>query len=164
MGIPTINTPQDFCSYVDGFHHRRDVVRPYAFGIGAVRYNKSGDIVEAIFPKLNTGENFGSGAAFADVAHYRNGNAVYEPDFFDFKTLEELFAPFLDCLGAHPNMAASREVYRLSCSPNNMKPVIVFVGDVYGEPCKHPAYNIFMRQLLLFSATGDEKHLHYVAE
>lgn len=150
MGYPVINTPEDFRSYVAGVHHRRGVVRPEAFGIGAVRYNEVGEVVEAIFPKLNLGENFGSAAAFADVARYRSGNVVYEPDFFDFKTFEELFAPFLEHSEDHPNVAAMLEAKRLMCSPNNMTPVIVFVGDFKNEERRgHPVYEAFLKQVVL---------------
>lgn len=148
MGYPIINTPRDFRSYVDGVHHRRDLVRPQAFGIGAIRYNQDGEVVDAIFPKLSKGGNFGSAAAFADVAHYRYGNAVYEPDFFDFKAFEQLLHPFIGYPEDHPNTAAMLEAQRLMRSPHNMKPVIVFVGDASAPPAAHPAYEAFVQQLV----------------
>ncbi len=147
MGYPIITTPQDFNSYVAGVHHRLGFQKPQAFGIGAVRYNQAREVVEAIFRKLNINENFGSAAVFADVAHYRNGNVVYEPDFFDFKAFEQIFHPFVEHPEDHPNVAAMQETYRLMCSPYNMKPVIVFVGDAVAPPVNHPAYNAFMEQL-----------------
>lgn len=153
MGYPEISTAEDFCSYVTGIHHRRDLKRPEAFAIGAVRRSENGDVTEAIFPQINRGENFGSAAAFADVAHYRCGNAVYELDFFDFKTLEHLFYPFLEHLDEHPNVAATFKVQRLICAPYNMQPVIVFVGDFNDDTCRgHPVYEAFMKQLVLSAA------------
>lgn len=164
MGYPHPETVDQFRGYVDSVFMRRWVKRPQAFGIGAVRYGEQRQIVEAIFPRLNCGKCYGSAAAFMDVAHYRDGNTVFEPDFFDFKALQQLLNVFLPYPEVHPNTAAMLEAYRLMCSPYNMKPVIVFVGDIHDPPPQHPAYDVFMRSLVLLAVTGDEKHLHYKAE
>lgn len=154
MGIPIINTPQDFRSYVAGVHMRRDFKPPTAFAIGAVRFDVEGNLIEARFPKLNRGENFGSAAAFADVTHHRFGTAVRPLGFWEFKELEQLFEPFLDDVEHHPNVSAFREVYRLACSPHNMTPVVVFMDEEDQENCRgNLIYEAFMEQLSALSAT-----------
>lgn len=147
MGIPVIETPQDFRMYVAGVHMRKDFKPPTAFGIGAVRFDASGTLIEAHFPKLNRGENFGSAAAFADVTHHRQGNAVRELDFWELKELEQLFEPFLREAEKHPNVSAFLEVYRLT-TKQNMKPVVVFVDDSIDDTCReNPIYDVFTKQL-----------------
>ncbi len=162
MSFPIIETPQDFRSYVAGVQARRDFKKPVACGIGAIRFDSEGKVTEAIFPQINQGENFGSSAAFADVAHHRCGNAVFELGFWELKELEQLFEPLLEEPG-HPNVEAYKEVRRLAASPYNMKPYVVFVGDLEDETCwGHPVYEAFMKALILYYATGDERHLRVV--
>lgn len=152
MGIPVITTPQDFRSYVAGVHMRRDFKPPQAFAIGAVRIGDGGSVVEAHFPKVNLGENFGSAAAFADVTHHRCGNAVRELGFFEFKELEQLFEPFISDVEHHPNVSACFSIYQLMCSPHNMKAFVVFVGDLDDDTCRgNPVYEAFMKQMVLGS-------------
>lgn len=154
MGIPVINTPQDFRSYVAGVHMRRDFKPPTAFAIGAVRFDTEGNLIETYFPKLNVGENFGSAAAFADVTHHRSGSAVRPLGFWEFKELEQLFEPFISDIEEHPNVSACFSIYQLMCSPHNMVPVVVFVDDEDKESCRgNPVYEAFMEQLTALSAT-----------
>lgn len=158
MGVPVIETPRDFRRYVTSVHHRRGFRMPNAFAIGAVRFGEDGSLQDVIFPKINTGDNFGSATAFADVTHHRSGNAVRPLDFWELKELEELLRPFLDDPESHPNTAAFLEVSRLALSPHNMKPVVVFVGDidtsfidvdlahdaVQGDTALRPVYDRFL--------------------
>lgn len=130
MGIPVIKTELDFRKYVEGVHMRRGFKLPKAFAIGAVRYDEGGHLVDAVFPKVNASENFGSAAAFADVTHHRSGNAVRTLDFWECRELEGLFQPYLHDLESHPNIAAFVEVQRLMCPPHYMKPVVVFIGEL----------------------------------
>lgn len=150
MGLPIIETPQDFRSYVAGVHMRKDFKPPSAFGIGAARFDASGALLETHFPKVNRGENFGSAAAFADVTHHRQGNAVRELGFFELKELEQLFLPFLQEADKHPNVLAFLEVYRLT-TKHNMKPVVVFVDDNADDTTRqvHPVLAAFSKQLAL---------------
>jgi hypothetical protein len=157
MGFPIITTAQDFRMYVAGVHLRRDFQKPQACGIGAVRFDSEGNVTKAFFPKINRGDNFGSSAAFADVAHHRFGNAVFPLGFWELKELEQLFEPFLDESG-HPNVEAYKEVRRLAASPHNMKPYVVFVGDISSDVCRgNPVYEAFMKALILNAKTDDEK-------
>lgn len=148
MGIPEIHTEQDFRSYVAGVHMRKDFRAPAAFGIGAVRFDPDGNLAEVRFPQINRGENFGSAAAFADVTHHRQGNAVRGLDFWDLKDLEQLFQPFICERDHHPNTSAFLEVYGL-VTTKNMKAVVVFVDNVEDETCRgDPIYDLFITQML----------------
>lgn len=147
MGIPIIQTEQDFRSYVAGVHMRKDFLAPVAFGIGAVRFDNAGNLTEAHFPKINRGENFGSAAAFADVTHHRQGNAVRELDFWELKELEQLFLPFFGERDRHPNTSAFLEVYGL-VTTKNMKAVVVFVGSISDDTCREdPVFAAFIKEL-----------------
>ena len=131
MGIPVIKDKQDFAMYVKGVESYRAFLPPKAFAIGAVRCDEEGCVVEAVFPQVNIGENFSSAAAFASVTHHRSGNAVRELGFWELKDLEQIFSPFINHHEIPPpNVAAFLEVQRLMCSPHNMKPVVVFFGDI----------------------------------
>lgn len=159
MGIPVITTPQDFRSYVAGVHMRRDFKPPQAFAIGAVRMSEQGELIEAHFPKVNVGENFGSAAAFADVTHHRSGSAVRALDFFELKELEQLFWPFLSDVEHHPNVSAFLDVYRLACSPHNLKPIVVFVGDDADDSCMdNPVFEAFKKQLATVTEPSTAVH------
>jgi Tetrahydrodipicolinate N-succinyltransferase N-terminal len=163
MGIPYVTTRTDFHCYVSGVHSRRDFQKPWACGIGAVLFGADGSVTESYFPQLNRGDNFGSSAAFADVAHHRCGNAVFELGFWELKELEQLFEPFLEEPG-HPNVEAYKRVRELSASPYNMRPYVVFVGDPTDDTCRgHPVYEVFMKALVVQSAVGEKEQLQGVS-
>jgi hypothetical protein len=158
MGFPVIETAQDFSSYVTGVHMRKDFKTPHAFGIGAVRFAADGTLIEARFPKINRGENFGSAAAFADVTHHRCGTAVRELGFWELKELEQLLQPFLDATDVHPNTSAFLEVYHL-VTKQNMKAVVVFIDTVDEDSYRdNPIYESFTRQMVSPSEALESVH------
>lgn len=148
MGIPIIHSAQDFRAFAKGVHSRKDFVQPYAFGIGAVKFDKKGELIETQFPKVNVGENQDFAAAFADVVHHRFGNVVCKIGFEEFVDLEYLFLLFSEETDMYPNVQAFHTVCRLSNSPQYMTPVIVFVGSLDDYTCHdNPIYLAFLERV-----------------
>jgi len=145
MGIPVIESAEDFRQYVSGVEHRKDYKKPFAFGIGAIRLDDDGSTIQVYFPRVNKQENFGSAAAFADVTHHYSGSAIRTLDYWQFKELEAIFKPFLEEEG-HSNVEAFKEVWGL-VSKHGMSGVIVFV-DEHDESCQDKfVYKVFLDQL-----------------
>lgn len=107
----TINTSDEFKSFVKEVESLDGYRRPLAFGIGIAQLCGRGNILDTFFPFPNFNCNFGSAAVFAYVVGHRAGTASYLLEGLDQHRILQHFKPFLDDGKRHGNIDAVRDLF-----------------------------------------------------
>ncbi len=143
---------RELLAFAEGIEARLNYKRPWAFALGAIRFDADDEIVEAFFPHINIEEDFVAAAVFSNVAHHRFGNKAYRLSGAD---LCDINTPLWSFRGepGHPNVEACQLVQK-KVTDKAWQAYAVFITDPQDMTEISDAVVHFFRELAYAKING----------